>query len=783
MKVEESLNVTSLVLEDDDLVKDEAIKKQTKPPNPDRAWNKTLPATHESIQPWISNMAKTMDMTIDQQVALDEALIPHANRLRIGKSNFRFRSDITSKESTLQLEFWATATVHHHSIRFKMNSKKRIVNLEYFKEILHISLRLPNQTFDELPFEEEILAFLRYLRHGGEIRKITDVNINKLHQPWKSFAAVINKCLNGKRIGYDSLRFTKVIIHFFMTKDPLIPRRNKFDAMFLVELTNEDIKNSTAYKEYYAIASGTTPPKMNASVRKMQSSSKTTMPPPTAASTRLSTSTKGKQPAKSSNKKCQSMLFKVAMNEAERMKLATKRSLQQTHISQASRFGTDEGTGIIPGVPDVPTDKSDEEISWKSITLKRRHDDVDKDEEPSAGSDRGSKRRREGKEPELTSAPKEKATKNTGKSTQRFKSHQKTKQKKPSTPNCTWSKNLPATHGSIQLWISDLAKQADSRSSFNVLMDTHVDFSAFLMNRLKVDSLTLELLTGLTYELMKGSCKSLVELEFFLEKVYKATTDQLDWNNPKGQQYPHNLLKPIPLIPNSRGLRVIPFDHFINNDLEYLCGGAFSRKYTTSVTKTKAADYGHIKWIKDLSTRSLIEMSTQNIESSLSSNFRSSNGIITSIWIGSLSKKVEKSRGRRTLFFQRLSKNVHEKHRHPTACRRSSTRCRKLPKEAQPYKAGYNKDKQNRLMRIDELHKFSDGTLNDVRIALDDRLKGIQMKYLPQAIWRKSDKERAAAMIQAIDKQLKTRRIMRSLEKFVGGRLYEGDFRVLQRTI
>nr|GEX79709.1 hypothetical protein [Tanacetum cinerariifolium] len=35
-----------------------------------------------------------------------------------------------------------------------------------------------------------------------------------------------------------------------------------------------------------------------------------------------------------------------------------------------------------------------------------------------------------------------------------------------------------------------------------------------------------------------------------------------------------------------------------------------------------------------------------------------------------------------------------------------------------------NKDKKNRLMRIDELHKFSDGTLNDVRTALDDRLKG-----------------------------------------------------------
>nr|GFA44613.1 hypothetical protein [Tanacetum cinerariifolium] len=58
-----------------------------------------------------------------------------------------------------------------------------------------------------------------------------------------------------------------------------------------------------------------------------------------------------------------------------------------------------------------------------------------------------------------------------------------------------------------------------------------------------------------------------------------------------------------------------------------------------------------------------------------------------------------------------------------------------------------NKDKKNRLMRIDELYKFSDGTLNDLRNALDDRLKGIRMQYLPQTIWIKGDKDRAAAMI------------------------------------
>ncbi|GJT59232.1 hypothetical protein Tco_1002765 [Tanacetum coccineum] len=121
-----------------------------------------------------------------------------------------------------------------------------------------------------------------------------------------------------------------------------------------------------------------------------------------------------------------------------------------------------------------------------------------------------------------------------------------------------------------------MARNQDPRESFNELMDTLLDFSAFVMNRLKVDTLTPELLAGLTFELMKGSCKSLTELEYFLEEVYKATTEQLDWTNLKGQQYPHDLQKPLPLDLNSRGHHVIPFQHFINNDLEYLSGGVLS---------------------------------------------------------------------------------------------------------------------------------------------------------------------------------------------------------------
>nr|GEZ93490.1 hypothetical protein [Tanacetum cinerariifolium] len=101
-------------------------------------------------------------------------------------------------------------------------------------------------------------------------------------------------------------------------------------------------------------------------------------------------------------------------------------------------------------------------------------------------------------------------------------------QQKPPSPYYDWNKTVPAIHGSIQPWISELAKQTDSRSSFNEFMDTPLDLSNFLINRLKVDTLTPELIAGPTYELMKGSCKILVELEFHLEEVFKATTDQLD---------------------------------------------------------------------------------------------------------------------------------------------------------------------------------------------------------------------------------------------------------------
>nr|GFC38783.1 hypothetical protein [Tanacetum cinerariifolium] len=134
-----------------------------------------------------------MATTIEQQTALDESLVPSSQRLRTGRSNFRLPSDIQSKEATLQVEFWATAKLHHNSIRFKIDTRKSVLDLEAFREMLHISLRIPNQPFADLPTEDEVLDFLRFLGHSHDIRYLMDVNVNKLYQPWRSFASVINK--------------------------------------------------------------------------------------------------------------------------------------------------------------------------------------------------------------------------------------------------------------------------------------------------------------------------------------------------------------------------------------------------------------------------------------------------------------------------------------------------------------------------------------------------------------------------------------------------------------
>ncbi|GKA61167.1 hypothetical protein Tco_0760574 [Tanacetum coccineum] len=276
------------------------------------------------------------------------------------------------------------------------------------------------------------------------------------------------------------------------------------------------------------------------------------------------------------NEQLESEVLIRASNEAKTshavaanlFKLELKKILIDKMKSNKSIDRSDEQKNLYKALFDAyEADKALLDAYGDTVTIKRRRDNADDDLEPSAGPDWGSKRRRAGKEPESSSAPREKTSTTT---TEGSKSHQQSAGQSAlaQVPMHTADDFEDPTHQ------DNLARQEDPRESFDELMDTPFDFSAFMMNRLKFDTLTLELLAGPTFELMKGTCKSL--------------------------RYPHDLRKPLPLIPNSRGRQVIPFAHFINNDLAYLSGGVSSRTYSTSVTKTKAAYYGNIKWIEDL---------------------------------------------------------------------------------------------------------------------------------------------------------------------------------------
>ncbi|GJV60298.1 hypothetical protein Tco_1466398 [Tanacetum coccineum] len=94
-------------------------------------------------------------------------------------------------------------------------------------------------------------------------------------------------------------------------------------------------------------------------------------------------------------------------------------------------------------------------------------------------------------------------------------------------------------------------------------------------------------------------------------------------------------------------------------------------------------------------------------------------------------------------------------------------------------------DKYNRnmLMQTNELYKFCDSSLTSVRTVLHDIASSLRIDYLLKPQWSNLDKKRSRIMMKKINQTLFERRLMRNLEKFVGGRAYEEDLRLLQRTI
>nr|GEV36531.1 hypothetical protein [Tanacetum cinerariifolium] len=90
------------------------------------------------------------------------------------------------------------------------------------------------------------------------------------------------------------------------------------------------------------------------------------------------------------------------------------------------------------------------------------------------------------------------------------------------------------------------------------------------------------------------------------------------------------------------------------------------------------------------------------------------------------------------------------------------------------------------IICFNEIHKFSDGTLQYIDEALDYQVKEFKINRMNPGLnmrfWSRKDVDRSKEFMFAIQKRLKTRRIFRNLESFVGGQVRDGDYRLLKRT-
>nr|GEV74804.1 hypothetical protein [Tanacetum cinerariifolium] len=241
-----------------------------------------------------------------------------------------------------------------------------------------------------------------------------------------------------------------------------------------------------------------------------------------------------------------------------------------------------------------------------------------------------------------------------------------------------------------------------SLKEFDELISTPIDLSSYILNGLKIENLTQEILLGTTFRLLKGTHSNYVELEYNFEECYKALSEKLDWENPDGGDYPFDLSKPLPLI--TRGNRQsVPVEFFINNDLKYLQGGILTMTHTTSTTKTKALSmiYQASKtWYQTFGVQLKLLMINIRYEITIT--------------------KPDTTRP------DLRKRHLYTPYKNP---------------QGFIYVDDYQR---NRLMRFDELYKFSNGTLTRLLSSLEDITKNIDMKYLPKRRWSTLEKKRSS---------------------------------------
>ncbi|GJW79704.1 hypothetical protein Tco_0143679 [Tanacetum coccineum] len=317
-------------------------------------------------------------------------------------------------------------------------------------------------------------------------------------------------------------------------------------------------------------------------------------------------------------------------------------------------------------------------------------------------------------------------------------------------------------------------------------------------------------LEGPAYEIFKVFHPNVIHLQYQMEECHKLLTDQVDESIIR-----YNVSKPLPLG-GPPGQVTIPSDFLFNKDLEYLRYGNKSGRPALSISKMKAAYYPDVGLEKMVPNQLWIEeeckavrthmriLSVVRIEVFSLYEYDYMKKIV--LRIADLKEYTIAERDFKYLYpsdFEDLNLVIRQRvedfqlgiESYQTQLNLTKPRWDATGFEFQhdftvidSPRAVTFRDKYGvqMIMQFNEIHKFNDGTLQQIDEALDYRVKEFKVNRMNPGLntrsWTRKNVNRSKEFMFAIKKWHKTRRIFQNLESFVGGRTREGDYRLLKRT-
>nr|GEW75981.1 hypothetical protein [Tanacetum cinerariifolium] len=318
--------------------------------------------------------------------------------------------------------------------------------------------------------------------------------------------------------------------------------------------------------------------------------------------------------------------------------------------------------------------------------------------------------------------------------------------------------------------------------SSDVPTDDIATFMDSFCKRRGITELKPQDLEGPAYEIVKVFHPDVIHLQYQMEECHKLLTNDVD--DPILR---HNISKPLPLG-GPPGQVTIQSDFLFNKDLEYLRYDSKDRRPALSISKMKVAYYPDAGieqmvpdqfWIEEECKYDIAAMygishwwfqrqrfyidrhTSEGDRSAVRTHMR----ILSVLGIESYQTQVNLTKP------QWMATSFEYKHDYTVI---------------ESPRAVIFRDKYGvqMMMRFNEIHKFSDGTLQQIDEALDYRVKEFRINRLNPCLntrfWTRKDVDRCNAFMFTIQRRLRTRRIFRNLESFVGGRVREGDYRLLK---